>query len=545
MNPPEHFSRPRMFLRGLLVMVLLASVFLSACSLQPEAYSEGQMLTLAETDQRVIMEGVPPLSRDGKLGLEEAIMRALMFDLDQRLALSENIVAERERVLAAVSMLPDITATGNFYDRSNYSASSSMSYKSRQQSLEPSYSSNPDRQWGNLEFSWSILDCGLSYFRAKQQADRVLITLERRRRAMNTIVKDVIVTYYRAAAAQQYLGGITTLIGEAEKALQFYRRIEKEHAEPLPLVLEKQRSLINVIAGLKRIESNLKQSKVQLAALCNLPLHEACTLTSKPMPLPDMRQQIADLELLGLYRRPELREEHYQERIDVAGVKQEILKMFPAIRILGSFNLDANPYLVNAQWWEAGLNASVSLLKLAAVGPAGKKSAEARQELSQMRRLALSMATLVQINLSRNQYAIALEELHTADSLRDVEERLLKQVREEAAAGSEGRLALVLQEAQTVSSKLLHDLARVDAYGALGNLYFSVGVGMADTLPVNASIDEIGHAVRKGLTELASGTLPPLPAKEAVTDVDTPKVFNDNLTAEERLTALERNARNP
>ena len=416
-----------------------------------------------------------------------------------------------------------------------------MSYRTRKQSLEPSFSSEPGRQWGNLEFSWSIIDCGLSYYMAKQQADRVLISYERRRRTMNTIVKDVVATYYRARAAQKYLGRIRGMIREADRALADYRQIEAEKVEPLPAVLENQRRLLNIKGQLERIENDLDQSRVQLAALCNFPLHEKFTLTTNTINLPDIKENLADLELLGLHRRPELREERYQERVDIAAVKQEILRMFPAIRILGSLNFDANPYLVNSTWAEAGVQVSEGLIKMAVAGPKAVKAAEARQELSQMRRLALSLATLVQVNLSRQQYQISLNELKNARSLRDLERRLLAQVETEARAEADGRLALVQQKAQTINSELGYDLARVGAYVALGNLYFSVGVGMGDDLPPDASLDALGLAVRDGLTNWAEGRFPPLPVPEVVTDVEAPKVFPDNATPEERQAALERN----
>jgi len=113
-------------LRGLVpaALAVIIMVCVCGCSVKPQPYSEGQMLTLALTDQRALMEGIPPLAADGRLSLEEAILRALVFNLDHRLALSENVSAERDRVLAAVAMLPELTASGNFYDRDNINASS-------------------------------------------------------------------------------------------------------------------------------------------------------------------------------------------------------------------------------------------------------------------------------------------------------------------------------------------------------------------------------------------------------------------------------------
>ncbi len=514
--------------------VVFLSLLAAGCGIKPEPYSQGQFVHLANADKTAIHEGVPPLSENGILSLNEAIVRALLFNFDNRLALSENVAADKERVQMAIAMLPDISASANLFDRSNENASSSMSYRTRQQSLEPSFSVPKDRQFGDLKFSWNILDAGMSYYSAVQQANRVLVTLERRRRVMNSIIKDVVSAYYRAKAAQIYLDRVRSLMLEAQRAQELYKRVERENVEPLPLVLEKQRSLINIVAQLRRIEGNLEQSRAQLAALCNIPLRDHFVLTTPPLPLPEMTHDIASLEMLALVNRPELREEHYQERADIARTKQEILRMFPMINILGSFNWDSNKYLVHNTWWEAGMQASFSLLRLAGTGPAGKRASEARQEVSQMRRLALSMATLIQVNLSRQQYDLSLKELEAAGKIRDIEKRLLKHVAAEATAEAGGKLALVQQKTQAFTAELLYDLSRVDANSALGNFYYSIGVGFADDLPVDASVREIADAVNNGLAVWAVGQVPVLPAPEPVADINPPKVFKDNLTVEQR-----------
>jgi len=509
-----------------LVLLCLALPFFGAgCSVKPKPYSEGEFLALAQTDRQALMQGIPPLLQGGELSLQEAVVRALAFNFDHRLSLSENIAADRERVLTAMSMLPSLSAGATANQRSNEAASSSISYETRNVSLEPSFSAPRGRQFGDLSFSWSILDCGLSYYAAKQQADKVLITQERRRRTVNTIVKDVISTYYRARAAQQYLDRVTALLAEAEKALKQYKKLEKEQLEPLAAILEGERHLLHLIQQLRHIEGDLQQSRVQLAALCNFPARAPFTLTTQPFALPRLGNDVAQYEMIGLYRRPELREEHYQERIDMAGIKREILAMFPAIKFLGSFNWDTNPYLYHEHWSEAGLQASLDLVRLAAKGPAGLEAAQSRQDVSQMRRLALSMATLVQINLGLHQYQIALEDLKSAREMRNVEGRLLKVVTMEEASGAEGRLALVQQRAQALSTEMLHDVARVNAYTALGNFYFSIGVGLIDDLPPNSGILQTAVAVEKGIAAWSSGTLPAMPTPVAVANVDPPKVF--------------------
>ena len=79
-----------------------------------------------------------------------------------------------------------------------------------------------------LSFSWNILDFGVSYFVARQSADRVMIALERRRKVEQNLVRDVRSAYWRSAAAQVLGGQIDRSIKEAEAALATSRSVENE-----------------------------------------------------------------------------------------------------------------------------------------------------------------------------------------------------------------------------------------------------------------------------------------------------------------------------
>jgi len=51
----------------------------------------------------------------------------------------------------------------------------------------------------NATFAWNVLDLGVSYARAKQTADEVLITQEQERQALPDIVRQVNTAFWRAA----------------------------------------------------------------------------------------------------------------------------------------------------------------------------------------------------------------------------------------------------------------------------------------------------------------------------------------------------------
>ena len=74
-----------------------------------------------------------------------------------------------------------------------------------EQSLTSSTSSERDVRTSDIRFSWHILDFGLSYIRAKQAADKVLIAEETRRRVVNRMVENVRTAYWRAVAATRLM----------------------------------------------------------------------------------------------------------------------------------------------------------------------------------------------------------------------------------------------------------------------------------------------------------------------------------------------------
>ncbi|MGH9895393.1 MAG: TolC family protein, partial [bacterium] len=93
-------------------------------------------------------------------------------------------------------MLPQFVSNLSYNARDKFSGASSRSLITGRQSLESSTSS--DRDVGEVELGlvWNVLDFGVSYYRAKQAADRVLIAEEQKRKAVNRIAQEVRTAYW-------------------------------------------------------------------------------------------------------------------------------------------------------------------------------------------------------------------------------------------------------------------------------------------------------------------------------------------------------------
>ncbi|MCE6982395.1 transporter, partial [Pseudomonas frederiksbergensis] len=115
----------------------------------------------------------------------------------------------------------------------------------------PSTSQDRDREVADLTMVWNVLDFGVSYVSAKQQADQRLILQERRRKVIHTITQDVRSAYWRAVAAQRLLTQIDSLMGRIAEARSNSQHMSAQRLGDPVQVLSYQRALIEATRQLE------------------------------------------------------------------------------------------------------------------------------------------------------------------------------------------------------------------------------------------------------------------------------------------------------
>jgi septal ring-binding cell division protein DamX len=237
-----------------------------------------------------------------------------------------------------------------------------------------------------------------------------------------------------------------------------------------------------------------------------------------------LKEKMEELEKLGLFYRPELREEMYQERISRDEVWKEMLKILPGLTIPLSGNWDSNSYLVYDMWMEAGVRTTFNLVNLIAA-PKIWTSAETQVEVAKTRRKALSVATLVQINVGYQQYLKALDSYNSANELNKVDQGIFKVISDttESDAGSE--LEKIHAATSALASQLEKEQSLAEIYSALGNIYASIGLNPVDGDIENITVRTLAVKLEKRLEHWYKGEFPKLPdePKEASTPVATNK----------------------
>lgn len=511
--------------RGLIAS-LGAALVASACAIPPEPIGTSDIQAMVTADLKRVYRPQEPL--EGPLTLHEAMARVLKYNLDNRLKVMEEALSLRQVDVATISLLPRIAASAGYVARSNVSASSSQSITTGSQSLETSTSQDEERNVADLTMTWNILDFGVGYVAAKQQADRALIVKERRRKVVHNILQDTRLVYWRAVAAERLSRRIGPLLGRINGALRDSKTIgELRLASPLD-ALTYQRQLLRTRQQLLDLQRDLQVAKTQLATLMGQP-----PATDLKLEVPKRSDRKAPriglaperIEEVALLRRPELVEEAYQARIGRMETTKAMLRMLPGIELNLGVNYDSNSYLLFNNWADYGAKVVWNLFNLL-TGPANVALSESQEEFIRARREALAMAVLTQSRVSWLRYRQAEDSWKVASELEDIETRISGQIRDEVAAERRGALDAIQADFDQLIANLTADLAFAETQNAAGNILVTMGF---DPLPEDLPGDDV-RLVAAALAEREaawfSGNLPsadaPAEAPAATPVAETP-----------------------
>ncbi|MGU9866587.1 TolC family protein [Kluyvera ascorbata] len=489
-------SSPRRF-RFAPLGLLVGAVLLSGCgAIKPTPLTQDEITNRVNQDRAAMYRDQEAVS--GTLTLSDAMARALKYNLDYRLKMMETTLARSQLDLSSQDMLPKLMADAGYRWRNNDSGGTSVGIDDGVVSLRPSTSEEREHYLADATFSWDVLDFGMSYFRAQQQADEVNIAEERRRKVLQNIVQEVRDAYWRALGAQRLLKETESLADQIASALAKTR--EAEQAGILPPVegLEYQRALLDAMTTLNQKRQQMEMAKSELLALMNVPPGTPVVLDDKPLPLSAVPQDVNKLEQMALERRPELREEDYKARIDSYETKRQIASLFPNLNLFAGVNYDSNDYLYNENWIQGGVGVSMNLFKLISI-PAINNNNDARKQTDDARRMALSMAVLTQVRVAVERYKLAVYDFQIADQSAQVDQRLASISR----AGSDNSLTSDLEtlrtQARSIVSRFQMAGSYAEAQAAYGRVLNSVGIDLLPEQVQQTDVASLSSAIAASL----------------------------------------------
>ncbi|WP_246152111.1 TolC family protein [Roseospira navarrensis] len=485
----------------------------------PDPFTQAEFEARAAEDRAAMFADQPAL--DGPLTLNEALARVLRFNLDRRARVMEEALALGQLDVDRFDLLPELAAGAGYTSRSNENASTSRDIiTGRLSDANPTTSTDRDLFTANLGATWNILDFGVSWYAAKQNADRALIASERRRKAVANLVQEVRYAFWRAAAAQVLGDRVADAIRQADGALADLEQVERERLAPPTQVLQRQKTLLETIRQLERIEREMVAARAELAALVNLPPGRPFTIAvpdPETMAVPGVPVPIQDLELAALVNNPDLREQVYLGRIATGETRKEILKLLPGITLDFSREYNSNSFLANNHWNHWGAMITWNLVNIVSA-PDRIAHAETAEEVADARRLALRMAVLAQVHVVSHQLASATRQFDRADRLWRIETRLAEATGRRQTGGAGDPVDRITAETAAIGAELRRYQTFAEAQMAYGRLMATVGVDPVPETVDGHALPDLAEAIRVRLDALARGEDWARPPVTAVAD---------------------------
>jgi outer membrane protein, multidrug efflux system len=471
--------------------LVAAALLVGGCTLSPEPFTAEETATRVANDMAIMFSDQEKV--DHPISLEEAAARALKYNLDYRLKLMEKAVALGEADLSHYSLLPGITADAGYNYRSNDDGTVAS------EGADPSITTESAHNTADLEMTWNVLDFGISYIRAKQQADMALIVDQRRRQVVHNIVKDIRSAFWRVVAAERNLPRVEKILGRVREALETSEKLLAEAVGKPMEHLSYQKDLLDTLTQLEATKRTLLAAKTNLAALMNIHPSHPFTLAVDDSVVNDpsfFPLSLEEMENVALAERTELQGEAYQSRIFAQESKVAILRMLPGLNFSAGLHFDDDHYLLNNSWGTFGASLTWNLLNVIKL-PATLDLAENQEEMSNVRRLALSMAVISQVNVSALRYASMVREYGLAKKRFAVEDRMRAHSWAARQAKRGGELAEIQGEVRSLQARLRRDLVFANVQEAYGGLFATMGVDPLPETMTDHSLSAVGEELKR------------------------------------------------
>ena len=497
-------------------VVSTACVMAVGCaSVQPVAMTQQELSEQRQTDALAMRKDVEPIT--GALTMDEAIARALKYNLDRRVRLMEEALALGQLDASKFDMLPKIMAQAGYADRDRtrftWSSRYPNGYPSSTNPADSSTTSERTRTTADLGFTWSLLDVGLGYYGARQQADRFLIAGEKRRKAMHLLMQDVRTAYWRTASAQLLKADVAKTIALAEEALSDSKKTAIERLKNPLEPLRFQRQLLENLRLLENINQELSSAQIDLAALINAPVGQTIQIATTDLQnIQDEMVQVPvdKLEEVALHNNPDLREQYYNARIAREETRRTLVRLFPNISFNYGAKYDSDRYLLDNQWNEAGLQLSFNLMNIFSADTL-MKQAEAGATLADQRRIAAHAAVLAQVHLSRLQVINARSQFERADAIFATDSNIAQVTRARQMAAAQSKLDVVSTETASILSLLRRYQAMAQVQVAENRMLATLGLEPQIGSTQELSLQELTQQVAKSKApwqEIMKGSAP-------------------------------------
>ena len=464
----------------------------------------GTHQTLESLSKEDVLAEQPPLPR--QLDLGEALARAILYNLDNRVRSMERVIARGEANLESFNLLPKVMATAGYFRRDREDLSNRNNVGAGLRFSAASTSADREQAVGTLSETWNILDFGIALVRSEQLLARAEAVMQRQRQSVQNIINETRYAYTRASIAQRTRIELDAMLVEINNSL-----ISQQHAErsgiAAPLViLRQQRGLLAVYNELLGLRQILVSADRELNALVSLPPGmdvklTPTTLADVPEPLKLRERELEILETVALLMHPELRMSDSEVFIYKREIRRTLLSMMPSLEMSSTGNYGSNDFSLYSVYHTVGAKVIYNLVnfhKLPALHEQGTK----RLELEERKRLALSLAVITKIHVAlanynalRNEYEFATEHAVTSSALA----RMMQSRYQAGEISLHQRLAA---EFFALDARLKADLLGAELVNATGQIYTNLGIDTVTDTIIADDLAALSEALQKRVAVL-------------------------------------------
>ncbi|WP_135078979.1 TolC family protein [Terasakiella sp. SH-1] len=486
--------------RALLLASCCAS-FLGACSITPTPMTQADFSSRAKLDLARMFSNSPKLEK--ALTLDDVVTRVLEHNLDARARMMEEAIALGQTQLDNWSLLPKLTTKAGYSNRSTYNKTKSTT------SEDYSYSSEKSHRTADLTLTWNILDFGVSYYNAKQNADRALIAEERRHKVINNLIKEAQFSFWRMAVAQELKDHVANGIQEAEETLENLKKAGASGLQSQMESLRMRKTLLESLRQLEAINQELSSAKPGLAALINVPPTTDFRVelpNGGKLKAPVFEMPIETMEEAAFINNPDIREQEYQTRISINATRKEILRILPGLNFSYARNYDDDRYMDSNRWSDFSAQITGNIFDIVSA-PDRLEYSDANKELADAKRLAIRMAVLAQVHVANSEFINSTKQFERADELWLIEKELADHSNNRAQNDAENQINRVVNQTSAIAAELRRYQHFAQMQSALASLKSTIGI----------------HAVSKVEKNVATPAQTPPPISEHATVIPQPE----------------------
>lgn len=438
------------------------------------------------------------------LTLDEAIARAIKYNLNSQMARMEEALQYGLRAQAKYDMLPQLTAQAGYNVRSNEDGSVSKIISTGVVGTDHATSSDQKILTSDLQLVWSFLDFGVAYLNTQDQDQRAVIAIQQRRQSIQALTTQVQSAYWKAAAAQKHLPQLRKLIKQAKISLEQSRSLEQRQIQSPIEALDYQQNLLESLEGLIGLSNDLEQAQQELAQLIHLPPGAPYTLADQPdlnrlkqiapaQLFPDGR--IGWMESQALQRSALLWQDEMELSISSNAIRKELFSLFPGVSLNSGAHHTTNSFSFNPSWLNVGLTLAWNVFNVLSA-PERINNAKQKRAIARMKRLTTAMSIITQLHLARQQYHNRYQKLEISNELLRIQQSKQRITAAQLRADLGTQQQQTQNQADTIFAEIKRDLAYSEMANALGQIYHTLGMDPVSHDVATTDLTTLTHFIR-------------------------------------------------